>query len=72
MTMSVDEVLTESGVNQELWMPVEEFEEIVIGLAHRNGRKLQILNRTGAGPDHPVMSNCPESRYLKVLWSRVW
>lgn len=53
-------------------MPVEEFEEIVIGLAHRNGRKLQILDRTGAGPDHPVMSNCPESRYLKVLWSRVW
>lgn len=53
-------------------MPVEAFEEIVTGLAHRNGRKLQILDRTGAGPDHPVMSNCPESRYLKVLWARVW
>lgn len=53
-------------------MPVEIFEEIVIGLAHRNGRKLQILDRTGAGPDHPVMSNCPESRYLKALWARVW
>src|SRR5688572_28634875 len=53
-------------------MPVEAFEELVIGLAHRNGRKLQILDRTGAGPDHPVMSNCPESRYLKVLWARVW
>lgn len=53
-------------------MHVEEFEEIVIGLAHRNGRKLQILDRTGAGADHPVMSNCPESRYLKALWARVW
>ena len=53
-------------------MPVEAFEEIVIGLAHRNGRKLQILDRTGAGADHPVMSNCPESRYLKALWARVW
>ncbi|HEY2573362.1 MAG TPA: class I SAM-dependent rRNA methyltransferase, partial [Verrucomicrobiaceae bacterium] len=53
-------------------MSVEEFEEIVIGLAHRNGRKLQILDRTGAGPDHPVMSNCPESRYLKALWARIW
>lgn len=53
-------------------MPVEMFEEIVTGLAHRNGRKLQILDRTGAGPDHPVMSNCPESRYLKALWARVW
>ncbi len=53
-------------------MPVEEFEELVIGLAHRNGRRLQILDRTGAGPDHPVMSHCPESRYLKVLWARLW
>jgi 23S rRNA (cytosine1962-C5)-methyltransferase len=53
-------------------MPVEEFEEIVIGLAHRSGRRLQILDRTGAGPDHPVMSHCPESRYLKALWARVW
>lgn len=53
-------------------MPVEEFEEMVMNLAHRMGRKLQILDRTGAGPDHPVMSNCPESRYLKALWARVW
>lgn len=53
-------------------LSVEEFEDIVIGLAHRNGRKLQILDRTGAGPDHPVMSHCPESRYLKALWARVW
>lgn len=53
-------------------MPVETFEEIVTGVAHRSGRKLQILDRTGAGPDHPVMSNCPDSRYLKVLWARVW
>lgn len=53
-------------------LSVDEFEEIVIGLAHRNGRKLQILDRSGAGPDHPVMSHCPESRYLKALWARVW
>lgn len=53
-------------------MPVDEFEGMVIGLAHRNGRKLQILDRSGAGPDHPVMSHCPESRYLKALWARVW
>lgn len=53
-------------------MPTEVFEELVIGIAHRSGRKLQILDRTGAGADHPVMSNCPESRYLKVLWARVY
>jgi 23S rRNA (cytosine1962-C5)-methyltransferase len=50
---------------------VDEFEEIVMRAAHRSKRKLQILDRTGAGPDHPVMSNCPESRYLKVLWAMV-
>ena len=53
-------------------MPQEVFEEIVIGVAHRSGRKLQLLDRSGAGPDHPIMSNCPESLYLKTVWARVW
>ncbi len=51
---------------------LETFEERVIKAAHRLGRRLQIFDRTGAGPDHPVYSNCLESRYLKVLWARVW
>jgi 23S rRNA (cytosine1962-C5)-methyltransferase len=50
----------------------EEFERLVIKGAHRHGRRLQFFNRTGAAPDHPVMSNCLESRYLKVLWARVF
>ena len=50
----------------------EEFTDIVISAAHHRGRRLQFLARTGAGPDHPVMSNCPESRYLNALWARVW
>ncbi|MCA1964571.1 MAG: class I SAM-dependent rRNA methyltransferase [Prosthecobacter sp.] len=52
-------------------LSTDEFEDLVIGTAHRHGKKLQILDRTGPGLDHPVMSNCPESRYLKVLWARV-
>jgi 23S rRNA (cytosine1962-C5)-methyltransferase len=52
-------------------LDVAEFEEIVMRAAHRNKRKLQILDRTSAGPDHPVMSNCPESRYLKAIWAVV-
>lgn len=36
------------------------------------GRRLQFIDRTGAGADHPVMSNCPESQYLKLLWARVF
>jgi 23S rRNA (cytosine1962-C5)-methyltransferase len=52
-------------------LSAEDFEAAVIRGAHRAGRRLQFLDRTGAGEDHPVMSNCPESRYLKVLWARV-
>ncbi len=49
-----------------------EFESIVIKAAHREGKRLQFFDRTGPGSDHPVMSNCPESNYLKVLWARVF
>jgi len=48
-----------------------EFEQIVVTSAHRRNLRLQTFDRTGAGPDHPTLSNYPESRYLKVLWSRV-
>ncbi|HVU35145.1 MAG TPA: class I SAM-dependent rRNA methyltransferase [Opitutaceae bacterium] len=52
-------------------LSLEEFETHVIKAAHRQNRRLQFLDRTGPGGDHPVYSNCLESRYLKVLWSRV-
>jgi 23S rRNA (cytosine1962-C5)-methyltransferase len=52
-------------------LSVEDFESLVIAAAHRARRKLQIIDRTGAGPDHPVMSTCAESRYLKLLWALV-
>jgi len=48
-----------------------DFESHVIKAAHRLNRRLQFFLKTGAGVDHPVYSNCLESRYLKVLWSRV-
>lgn len=50
----------------------DEFETIVIKGAHREKKRLQFFDRTIAGPDHPVMSNCLESHYLKLLWARVW
>ncbi|BCU78882.1 class I SAM-dependent rRNA methyltransferase [Luteolibacter sp. LG18] len=49
----------------------DAFEKIVVGVSHRQSKRLQFIGRTGAGPDHPELSNYPESRYLKVLWSRV-
>ena len=50
---------------------LEDFEGCVIKGVHRLGRRLQIFDRTGPGVDHPIYSNCLESRYLKVLWARV-
>lgn len=50
---------------------LEEFEAHVIKAGHRLNRRLQFFDRTGPGPDHPVFSNCLDSRYLKVLWARV-
>ncbi len=48
-----------------------EFERVVIKAAQRLGRRLQILETSGPGWDHPFLSTYPEGRYLKVLWARV-
>lgn len=52
-------------------LSADSFEHIVTGAGHRQGKRMQIFDRTGAGPDHPTLSNYPESRYLKLLWSRI-
>lgn len=49
----------------------QPFLDIVKSAAARAGRSLQIIDQTGAGADHPVMANCPESEYLKAVWARV-
>ena len=49
-----------------------EFEKLVTTAVHKEQRRLQIFNRTGAGADHPTLSNYPESRYLKVIWGRMF
>jgi 23S rRNA (cytosine1962-C5)-methyltransferase len=35
------------------------------------GRNVQILARTGPGPDHPVAANFPQAEYLHAVWLRV-
>jgi 23S rRNA (cytosine1962-C5)-methyltransferase len=47
------------------------FEEIVLDAANDAGRPLQILERRGAGRDHPALLGVPETRYLKLLVARV-
>jgi 23S rRNA (cytosine1962-C5)-methyltransferase len=49
----------------------EAFEELVLDAARDAGRAVQVLERRGAGRDHPERLGMPESRYLKCLVLRV-
>lgn len=49
----------------------EAFEEMVLSAASDAKRSVQILERRGAGLDHPVLGGLPETEYLKVLILRV-
>jgi 23S rRNA (cytosine1962-C5)-methyltransferase len=49
----------------------EAFEEVVLDAARDAGRAVQVLERRGAGRDHPERLGMPESRYLKCLMLRV-
>ncbi len=49
----------------------EAFEDIVREAAADAGRPVQVLERRGAGRDHPERLGMPESRYLKCLVLRV-
>jgi 23S rRNA (cytosine1962-C5)-methyltransferase len=46
-------------------------EDLLARLAVEERREIQILERRGQAPDHPVSVACPESHYLKCLISRV-
>jgi 23S rRNA (cytosine1962-C5)-methyltransferase len=49
----------------------EALEALVLDAANDAGRRLQLLERRGAGRDHPVLLGVPETRYLKCLFLRV-
>lgn len=49
----------------------EVFEQTVLSAAQDARRSVQILERRGAGLDHPVLASLPESEYLKALYLRV-
>lgn len=50
---------------------LEQLEGTVLAAALDAGREVQVLERRGAGVDHPVALACPETRHLKVLWCAV-
>jgi len=49
----------------------ERFEEILDSAAADAGRKVQIVEKRGAGRDHPVLLGLRETRYLKCYVLRV-
>jgi 23S rRNA (cytosine1962-C5)-methyltransferase len=48
-----------------------DFLEMLRRVALNAGREIQILDVRGAGADHPVRTDVPESRYLKAVFCRV-
>ncbi len=50
---------------------VDMLEEVLAQLAAEEKRDVQVLQRRGAAPDHPVSVACLESHYLKCLIARV-
>jgi 23S rRNA (cytosine1962-C5)-methyltransferase len=52
-------------------LPEAMLEELVLDAANDAGRRIQVLERRGAGRDHPVLLGVPETRYLKALFLRV-
>jgi 23S rRNA (cytosine1962-C5)-methyltransferase len=49
----------------------EAFERVIAGAAKDAGRRVQILESTSQGADHPVPPAFPEGRYLKFVLCRV-
>lgn len=43
------------------------FQKVLFGAALDAGVTARILEKRGAGPDHPVSVNCPEGEYLKAF-----
>ena len=48
-----------------------EFAGVLARVAELAGRPIQILESRGASPDHPILTSCPETAYLKCLICRV-
>jgi 23S rRNA (cytosine1962-C5)-methyltransferase len=48
-----------------------QIEEVLAQVATEAKRSMQILERHGQPPDHPVSVSCPETSYLKCLIARI-
>ena len=46
-------------------MSIDLFQKVIFAAALDAGRRVAILRRLTAAPDHPVSLYCPEGEYLK-------
>ena len=53
------------------FMESKMFCDVIMHAAMDSHKKIQILEKRGAGPDHPVLSGYPKSEYLKCVVCRV-
>ena len=49
-----------------------EFLDMLRRAAFYSNREVQVIEVSGAGPDHPWLAHVPESRYLKAVFCRVF
>lgn len=67
--LSADGILVSCSCSHHL--EAEQLQRILLRESRAAGRRLQILEQGGQGPDHPVHPAIPETRYLKAFFCRV-
>lgn len=67
--LSPDGILVSCSCSHHL--DAESLQRILLRESRSAGRRLQILEQGGQGPDHPVHPAIPETRYLKAFYCRV-
>ena len=67
--LSADGILIACSCSHHL--EIDQLQRILLRESKSAGRRLQILEQGGQGPDHPVHPAIPETRYLKAFVCRV-
>ncbi|RCI74279.1 methyltransferase domain-containing protein [Pseudomonas aeruginosa] len=67
--LSKDGILVSASCSMHL--PEDDLQNILIGSARHLDRNIQLLERGGQGPDHPVHLAIAETRYIKSLTCRL-
>lgn len=67
--LSKDGILVSASCSMHL--PEDDLQNILLGSARHLDRNIQLLERGGQGPDHPVHPAIPETRYIKSITCRI-